>query len=223
MSQVENAQAFRFTTQLTLTELTGRSARDLLDLLRHLKAVPFSVIYYHTHHFIERHHHFSPSPPNDFAFWVSQSLQECALGERLAAIDTVQFTTLRSLRDALVATIEGHLATAAALREAPDGSEFYFMNSRSVRLPTAYVAHTLGEFADALRKVSIHSLYHHVFESRLRLDKGNDFAHWLAAQGEKELAWQISLIDPYAQNLEALRAHFLKLIEARLSEAHVPA
>src|SRR3954471_11461469 len=123
MSVAETTQPFRFVTHLTLTELTGRRARDLLDLLRHLKAVPLSVIYYHTHHFLERHHYLTPSPPNDFAFWVTNVLQETGLGERLAAIDTIQFTRLAELRDTIIATIETHLKTARYLRPAPEGSD----------------------------------------------------------------------------------------------------
>ena len=221
---VAEQQPFRFVTHLTLTELTGRRARDLLDLLRHLKIVPLSVLYYHTHHFLEQHHTLSPTPPNDFAFWVTNVLQETSVGERLAAIDTIQFSSLASLRDTIVSTIESYLMTAKSLRPAPEGSDFFFMNSRSFLLPTPYEAHTLEEFAQALQKVSIHSIYYHVFEARLRLERGNDFAEWLGALGEKNLAWQITLMDPYTQTLKSLRKRILSLVERRLFEKqHVPA
>ena len=224
MSVAEQPQPFRFVTHLTLTELTGRKARDLLDLLRHLKAVPLSVIYFHTHHFLEQHRPLVPAPPNDFAFWVAHTLQETGLGERLTAIDTVQFTSLAGLRDAIVAAIESHLATAKSLTPAPEGSDFVFLNSRSFLLPTPYEARTPAEFAHALGKVSVHSIYHHVFEARLRLERGNDFAEWLTGLGEKDLAWQITLLDPYAQTLESLRTRLLRLVERRLLEKqHVPA
>lgn len=217
-------QPFRFVTHLTLTELTGRRAHDLLELLQHLKAVPLSVIYYHTHHFLEQHHFLTPAPPNDFAFWVTQVLQEAGLGERLAAIDTIQFSSLTNLRDAIVTTIESHLSTTRSLHAAPEGSDFYFLNSRSFLVPTPYEATTLEEFAQALQKVSVHSIYHHVFESRLRMDRGNDFALWLTALGEKNLAWQITLMDPYTQTLESLRKRILRMVERRIWEKqHVPA
>jgi hypothetical protein len=225
MSVAEQPQPFRFVTHLTLTELTGRRAHDLLDLLCHLKAVPLSIVYYHTHHFLEQHHTLSPTPPNDFAFWVTHALQEAGLGERLASIDTIQFTSLAGLRDAIVSAIENHLATVKSLRPAPEGSDFFFMNSCSFVLPTPYEARTLEEFAQALQKVSVHSIYHHVFEARLRLGRGNDFAEWLGgALGEKNLAWQITLMDPYTQSMETLRTHMLRLVERRLFERqHVPA
>jgi hypothetical protein len=217
-------QPFRFVTHLTLTELTGRRAHDLLDLLRHLKIVPLSVIYYHTHHFLEEHSYTFSAPPNDFAFWISHTLQEERLGEKLAAIDTIQFTDLESLREAIVSAIETHLKTAKSLRPAPEGSDFFFMSSRSLVVPTPHEARTLEEFAGALQKVSIHSIYHHVFEARLRLERGNDFAEWLKGLDEKVLAWQITLMDPYTQTLETLRKRMIRLVERRIFEKQdVPA
>src|SRR4029077_7160777 len=122
--------------------------------------------------------------------------------------------------------IESHLATAKSLTPAPEGSEFIFLNSHSFLLPTPYQARTLEEFPQALKKVSFHSIYHHVFESRLRLERGNDFAEWLNGIGEKDLAWQITLMDPYTQTMENLRKRMLRLIERRVYEigaAHAPA
>src|SRR5215831_8726223 len=91
--------AFRFYTRLTLTRLTGLRASDLAELMEHLRHVPPSVVFHHTHHFLVQHQHLSPEPPNDFAFWVTNVLQEDQLGERLAAIDTIQFAGLKQLRD----------------------------------------------------------------------------------------------------------------------------
>jgi hypothetical protein len=224
VESAEGPQPFRFVTHLTLTELTGRRAHDLLELVQHLKIVPLTVVYYHTHHFLERNHHLTSSPPNDFAFWVSHSLKEPVLGEHLAAIDTIQFTSLSALRDVLVAALEAYLRKASTLPVAPEGSEFVFMSSRSILLPTPYEARTLEEFAEALPKISLHSLYHHVFEARLRMDKGNDFAEWIKDLGEQDLAWQITLLDPYTQSLSSLRRQILKLVQKRLAEkTHVAA
>jgi len=73
---------FQFWTRLTLTKLTGRRAADLAELVEHLRAVPLSVVFHHTHHFLVQHQYLSPEPPNDFAFWVTNVLQE---DERRAA------------------------------------------------------------------------------------------------------------------------------------------
>jgi hypothetical protein len=219
------AEPFVFNTHVTLTELTGRRARDLKELLDQLKTVAPSVIYYHTHRFLEQHYFLSPEPPNDFAYWATHAVKEPGLGERLASIDTIQFRTIADLRHALVATVESHLATQPPLHQAPAGEELHFMSSRSIVIKTPYVAYTLEEFAQALKKISIHCLYHHVFEARLRLERGNDFALWLdASLGEKELARKITHMDPYTQTNDGLRKRILQLVERRLREKqHVPA
>src|SRR5262249_56817891 len=105
------ASPFRFWTRITLTRLTGRRAADLAELVEHLRTVPASVIFHHTHHFLVQHQHLSPEPPNDLAFWVTNVLQEDQLGERLAAIDTVQFASLEALRDRVLGVLDWALAT----------------------------------------------------------------------------------------------------------------
>src|SRR5206468_765149 len=137
---------FQFWTRLTLTKLTGRRAVDLAELVEHLRAVPLSVVFHHTHHFLVQHQYLSPEPPNDFAFWVTNVLQEEELGERLAAIDTVRFDHLRELRDRILAVIEGYLEPRQALRTAPAGEEFHFMDAVSFVLPTRHRAASLAEF-----------------------------------------------------------------------------
>lgn len=214
-------EPFHFYTRLHLKELTGLKATDLPALLSLIQTVPGSSIYYHTHHFLQQHQFLSPEPPNDFAYWVGEALGEDALGEKLAGIDTVQFYTIRSLREKLAQTIENHLKTnpRSAQRTAPDGEPFYFMKSVSFILPTPYAAATLKEFAEALRKISVHSLYFHIFEARLRLEQPtNDFALWLKGNlQEEKLAQQVEFLDPYTHTLESLRERLIALIEKRIA------
>jgi hypothetical protein len=98
------------------------------------------------------------------------------------------------------------------------GREFPFMKSVSVVISTPYVAHDLREFVEALRKISLGSLYFHVFESRLRLGRGlNDFTIWLQESLEEaELGEEIARLDPYTYTLEGLRSAFIHLIEKRI-------
>src|SRR5438552_7641892 len=159
---------FHFVTETSLVELTGLRARDLYELLAHLKSAPQAVIYYHTHHFLRQHQFLSPEPPNDFAYWVTHVLQEDRLGEQLAAIDTVRLPSLKALREAIVGTLERYLARGRSARVAPEGEEFHFMKARSFVLATPYVARTLEELGEAIQKVSLNSLYHHIFEARFR-------------------------------------------------------
>jgi hypothetical protein len=211
-------EPFRFHSRTYIKELTGLKARDLRELVDTLKKVPDSVIYYHTHQFLEEHHYLVPEPSNDFAVWVNDLLGEEILGERLASVNTFEFSSLGTLRERIVVIIEEHLAQGCNSREAMPGREFRFMKSVSVVIPTPYVAHDLREFVEALRKISLGSLYFHVFESRLRLGKGlNDFTIWLRdSLEEAELGEQIARLDPYTYTLEGLRSAFIQLIEKRI-------
>jgi small-conductance mechanosensitive channel len=211
-------EPFRFYSRTHLTELTGLKAKNLTELVDILKKAPEAVIYYHTHRFLEEHHYLTPEPSNDFAVWVSDALGEEVLGERLVSVNTFEFPSLGALRDRLVGIIEEHLSKGSNAREAMAGREFYFMKSVSVVLPTTYMVHDLREFIETLRKISLGSLYFHVFESRLRLGRGlNDFTIWLRdSLGEEELGEEIARLDPYTYTLEGLRSTLIQLIEKRI-------
>jgi hypothetical protein len=211
-------EPFRFYTRAHLKELTGLKASNLRQMVEVLRNAPDSVVYYHTHHFLEEHHYLTPEPANDFALWVSDALGDEVLGERLASVDVFDLPSLGAIRERLVSIMEERLSREPDGREAPEGREFHFMKSVSIILPTPYVAHDLREFVEALRKLSLGSLYFHVFESRLRLGKGlNDFSTWLEERlEEKELAERIARLDPYTYTLEGLRSSLIQLIEKRI-------
>jgi small-conductance mechanosensitive channel len=210
-------QPFSFNTRAHLAELTGLKARNLRELAAILKTMPESVIYHHTHHYLEDHQYLVPQLTNDFASWVT-SLGDEVLGERLANISLIEFNGLTNFRDKVVNTIETYLAQNDTQREALPGREFYFVKSVNVILPTSYIAHDLRQFVEALRKITPSSLYYHVFESRFRLNNlTNDFANWLMKDlDEKELGQEISNIDPYCYTLEGLRSLLIQTIEKHI-------
>jgi small-conductance mechanosensitive channel len=211
-------QPFRFYTRLHMKELTGLKARNLSELAQILKDVPDSVVYYHTHNFVEEHQYLTPQPANDFALWVGDALGNEILAEKLANIDTFEFPTIGELRERIIAVINEALSKGQNGQTAPEGREFHFIKSVSVILPTPYIAHDLREFVEVLRKVSINSLYFHIFESRLRLHRGvNDFSIWLQdSLDERELADKIAVLDPYNYTIEGLRSLIIQLIEERI-------
>ena len=168
------------------------------------------------HRFLEEHLYLTPEPTNDFAIWVNTALGNDILSERLASIDTFAFPNIGAVRQRLVDTLEDYLRNNPDSRRAPEEEEFHFVRSISFILPTAYVAHDLREFVEILRKVTIDSIYFHIFEARLRLQKGtNDFSIWIAdSLGEKELGDRIAGIDPYVYTLENLRSRIIEQVES---------
>jgi hypothetical protein len=214
-------EPFRFCTRLHLSELTGLRATTLGQLDAFIKEVPGSCIYHHTHRFLQQHQYLSPEPPNDFAYWVSETLGEDELGEKLVSIDTMQYSTIRELREKISVTIEDYLRLnpLAKLKFARNGEEFHFIKSVSFVLPTNYVIYDLVGFIEVLRKITIDSIYFHIFEARLRLEKAtNDFSYWIEnSLGDKELADQISGFDPYTCTLEDLRNRLIQIVEKKIS------
>jgi len=215
-------EPFRFYTRLHLSELTGFRATTLGQLVKLIKSVPGSCIYHHTHRFLQQHQFFSPEPPNDFAYWVTEILGEKELGERLASIDIMQFAKIHDLRDKIVSTIEEYVQQGnnAQLKFAREGEEFYFIKSVSFVLPTNHVAENLADFVEIMKKVTFDSIYFHIFEARLRLEREtNDFSNWIESSiGDKELADELTALDPYTRTLDDLRSAIIGIIDKKLFE-----
>ncbi len=211
---------FEFYTRLNLPLLLGLKARNIPELLAGIKAVPEASIYYHTHRFLQQHHYLSPEPPNDFAFWVTGSLGLDALGERLASVDTVKFRTITALREKYVEILEAPSREAKArLTECPEGEEFHFLSCRTFIMPTRHSARNLGEFLDILRTVSINSIYFHMFEARMRLERGeNDFSNWFEGIGLTKLAAEVARLDPYTMTLEGLRNNLIQKVQNHVQD-----
>ncbi|MBI4436217.1 MAG: hypothetical protein HY590_02240 [Candidatus Omnitrophica bacterium] len=220
MTLPEARTPFQFYTRLSLCELTGLRAVTLSQLLKFLQTLPGSVIFHHTHHYLQEHQYLTPEPPNDFASWVGEVLGEKKLGEELAGVNTVAFPTIRALRERLIGSIERSLRAHpfSYLRFAKPEEAFHFVKSVSVILPTPYRAKDLKEFAECVEATTLDSLYFHLFEARLRLERGrNDFSAWLEEDlSEAASAQAIASLDPYTHTMEELRQIILRLLHRRL-------
>ncbi len=213
-------EPFKFYTRLHLTELTGLRATTLNQLVSLIKQVPGSSIYHHTHRFLQQHQFLSPEPPNDFAYWVSEVLGEKELGERLASIDITHFKRIHDLRLRIISVLEEYLGQErfAQLKFSREGEEFHFLKSVSFVIPTDYLVDNLADFAEVLKKITFDSIYFHIFEARLRLEKEtNDFSNWIEhSLGDKVLADELGALDPYTRTLEDLRVAMINVIEKRM-------
>lgn len=206
-------QAFRFHTERRLVVLTGRRAKNIRELAQHITEVSGSSIFYHTHYLYLIHHFEKPRFYNDFANWVSQALQEERLAERLAAVDLLSITSIREIREELLAVIHQHLESGADRRQdCPPGDQFHFCEAKSFIMPTGLVANNVPELFTQIEQVSASCLHFHFFEARLRLDNAtNDFSQWLKIHGEEKLARKIDNLNPYAMTLDELKGEIVKL------------
>lgn len=208
---------FYFNTRITQVELLGRTAKNVKELWEGIKKVPHSSIYHHTHRYLEQHRYFSPEHPNDFSYWINTSLGLKKMGERIASVDIIQFSDIEELRKKFIDILEEYIRVTPNLRNCLPGEEFRFLSSKIFILPTPFIAHSLREFLDCLERVTIHSLYFHMFEARLRLKRpDNDFSCWFRDSGFIELADRISRLDPYTYTLEGLRKRIITLVREAL-------
>ena len=209
MAPLKPVGQFVFHTERRLVILTGRKASNLEELLFQLSEVSGSCIFYHTHYLYLSHHFEKPRFYNEFANWVSQALQE----ERLAAIDLLEMTSIRELREAIADTVRKHLeGDAKTLRQCPPGDELHFCEAQSFIMPNGLVAVDVPDFFRVVDQVTNACLHFHFFEARLRLGRPtNDFSQWLADLGETRLARKIDKLNPYAMTLDELKHEIVKV------------
>jgi len=207
-------EPFHFYTRVTQVELLGKSARNVKNLLEGIKKVPSSSIYHHTHRFLQQHRYLSPEHPNDFSYWVTTALGLRKLGENIASVNVIQFNSIEQLRSRFIEILEDYTMSVPKPRDCIPGEEFHFMSSQIFVLPTPFTAYTIEEFLECLKMITLHSVYFHVFEARMRIKKqDNDFSFWLKNLGCVELADAISRLDPYTYTIEGLRKKIIKITE----------
>src|SRR5579862_2622637 len=201
------SEPFRFHTRQNLTYLLGRKARNIAELLAGIKEFPVSSVYHHTHHYLDRHEFLSPEPPNDYAYWIRNILQDNVLAEEIAGIDLLSFSSLRDMQERLIELLEERLARdpEASHRAVAAGEEFHFMAAQTFIFPTEYVARDLQEFLGYLRLVTHHSLYFHMFEARL-FHPTFQFSYWFEhSMNNNFLGASIKQLDPYSMTMDNLR------------------
>jgi hypothetical protein len=215
----EASNPFYFYSERRLVELTGEKARNLTELLYVLRFIDGATIFYHTHHAFLDYHDITPDFRSDFAIWVRDEIRHQMLAEKLAGVDPMEYSSIRELREAILTILEEHIEEHGDRRQARPGNEFFFRRSKSFVLPTGRVAKNLEEFCTHLKRISLRSLFYHLFEARLRLERRtNDFSIWLAdSVGLDSLAGKIDKLDPYVLTLDQLRRRMVGLVESELT------
>jgi hypothetical protein len=210
---------FAFNSASHLLRIGTERATDLSELLAAMRVCPDASIFQHMFQTLAEHHYIREGFSNDFAHWAFFSCNETGLAERLAGIDVREFTSIRALRDRIVQILETHLANHPHSRDRKALETFYFCSAQTIIIPTPFIAHNLEEFAEGLRKVSLHSIHFHFINARLRIKlNSNDFSMWLTEElGLEELADRIEGIDIYTSTLEGVRRAIVKAVERQLA------
>ncbi len=209
---------FYFNTSAHLLRITRQKATNLSEFLQALRECPENSIFQHTFRTLQEHHFIREGFSNDFAHWALSACNEPSLAENLASVDVREFTSVAELRERFVQIVQSFLERSPVSATRSARETFYFCASDIVVIPTSFVAHTLPEFAEGLRQVSVHSLHHHFIEARLRLKlMSNDFSQWLLEDlGLPDAARQLNRIDIYTVTMENVRQQILRIVERAL-------
>ena len=210
---------FYFNSAEHLLRIEQQRAASLAELLEGVKDCSEDSIFQHTFRTLQEHHFIQEGYSNDFAHWAFFACSENELAERLASVDVREFVSVKTLRARVIEILEDFLTNHPRVGERTAMEPFYFCSSTSVVLPTPLVARNLQEFVDALESISIHSLYYHFIEARLRLKlTSNDFSVWLEHEvGLGRAADLINRIDIYTSTLQGVRHRILRIVESALA------
>lgn len=210
---------FYFNSSAHLLRIGRERAASLWELLQALRTCPDDSIFQHTFRTLEEHHFIPEGFSNDFAHWAFAHCDEPALAERLAGVDVREYTSIADLRARIVQIVEDFVQKHPRSAQDPAQEPFYFCAAEIVVLPTSVVARNLPEFADALARVSVHSVHHHFIEARLRLKlSSNDFSLWLHDElGLSDVARRLNRIDIYTATLEDVRRQIISIVQRALA------
>jgi hypothetical protein len=205
---------FKFYSEYNLHILLGISAKNVNELLENLKTIPGGSVYFHTHRFLIQHLYLVPEPPNDFAYWLRNTLNLRELSEHISSIDIASAKNIEDLRLRLINAIEKYPNKQGYSINCTPGDEFRFMTCKTFCLPLQDIVSDTDEFLEVIQRVTVNSLYYHIFGAELRMGKArNDFAEWFDLIGETELSDKLSAIDPYTTTLEGLRNKIIELVK----------
>ncbi|HZZ14822.1 MAG TPA: DUF5752 family protein [Candidatus Sulfotelmatobacter sp.] len=212
------AKPFYFNTSAHLLRITRQKANSLGEFLDALRECPEASIFQHSFRTLQEHHFIREGFSNDFAHWAVSACNEPSLAEGLASVDVREFTSVKDLRERFIQIVGEFLQRTPAAAQRAARETFYFCASESVVIPTNFVAHTLKDFAEGLRGVTVHCIHHHFIEARLRLKlMSNDFSQWLYEDmGLIEAARQLNQIDVYTLTMEDVRNRIVRIVERAL-------
>ena len=206
---------FYFNSSAQLIRIGRQRASTLGEFAEMLQSSPDDAIFQHTLQTLRDHHYLREGFTNDFAHWVFSACNEIGLAEQLASVDVREFTSIKSMRSALIKTVQDYLGKNPRAKERAAFEPFYFCASDTVVIPTPFVGRNVAEFAEGMRQISLNSIHYHSIEARLRLKlNSNDFSLWLEDELDLgALGDRVNRIDIYTSTLEDVRQRILKILQ----------
>lgn len=193
----------------------GRNCSNLRELLDAVRTVPDAVLEHHMMRCALEDHFELYEFPNDLARWCWDGLGDHVLGEQLALVDPYQHQSTGGLRAELANLTEERLWVLERVPWCRPGLELHLVDSRVIGHDTGERFPTTAALLEAIRRMSLRSLFFHVHEARRRTGgRTDDFSAWLeSCGGDAVLVSRLRAIDFYFLNLNQLRAELVKVLE----------
>lgn len=195
---------------------TGVKSQNLRELKSALQGIDADSIYYHFWGVRLRPGFDDPEYNNDFASWAWHGLHDLRLAERLSVVDPAEATSVEDLRQNILDIIEDRLDEQQLIPWSAKENQFHFIKGQLVVFNTQKQLNKPRDLLEAIRHMSIGSIYYHFVDARNRTENGvDDFRAWLGNFGSKAEPYIEALadIDPYFLPLNGMRKEIARRIE----------
>lgn len=216
----EETPSFSIKDCALISLATGKRAQNLRELREMIQTIDPESIYYHFWGVLLRPSFDDPEFKNDFASWCRHSIHDDKTAEKLSIIDPTEFDTLDDLRAEIIEVIEERLEEIEFVRWAQPDEQFNFVTFQTVVFDTGNRIEKPSDLPEAIRKMSVSSIFYHFIDARRRPpDRTDDFRVWLRGCGEQynSICEQIGLVDPFFPSLRELREQLAQVVDQAFS------
>jgi hypothetical protein len=201
----------------------GQSCSNLRELLTAIRSVPDNVLEHHMLRCTLEDHFELYEFPNDLARWCWDDLGDHVIGEQLGLVDPYRYCSTADMRAKVVEILEDRLWNMDRVPWCRPGLELHLLASRVVAYDTGQRIPTPVALAEAIPKMSLRSLFFHVYEARRRTGNvTDDFSAWLEHhEANPSLVARLRAIDFYFLNLSQLRREMVDVFGKHLLHSSV--
>jgi len=169
----------------------GPRVRDLASLRKFLEDAPDLSLFYHCVQHLIRHPAGDERPPDDFAAWAANVLQDREAAERLAFAATTRNSGAAELRAALLEVLGQLVSRGRHSADVPDEAALVLLAADSVALPTGLEPSNGGEMLDALGTSHVEVWFYHLIEQPWMESGRSPLIGWLIEHGEPGIAARV--------------------------------
>ena len=200
---------FKFKTELWIPVYTGVKVQSLKEFIEALRTIEIDSVFYHIYINMFNYHNMPVYYPNSFAYWFYKN-NFLLIAEKLSSVDPLEISDLEEIRERILVILEENCPKDLEQRLIP----FYFVKAEREIVDCGFVAESMEEFIEGIKKSSINSLFYHLVTSKIQKKAPvNDYSAWLISIGETSKANLISQLDVYNYTLYEIKDKIISILE----------